>query len=139
MGDGVNVASRLEGMNKVFGTTICVSDRLVDAIGRDIICRPLRTIRVKGREGTFMFYELLGIRGSDDPELLGRKEAHLLSEMTWEASGCFEGGEYGDAARCYRKILEMFPGDPAAISMLGACGRTDWQKMASRLTGASEG
>jgi adenylate cyclase len=139
MGDGVNVASRLEGMNKVFGTTICVSDQLVDAIGRDIICRPLRTIRVKGREGAFMIYELLGIRGSDDPELRGRKEAHLLSEMTWEASGYFEGGEYGDAARCYRKILEMFPGDPVAISMLGACGRTDWQKTASRLTGASEG
>ena len=137
MGDGVNVASRLEGMNKVFGTTICVSDKLVDAIGREIICRPLRTIRVKGREGAFMIYELLGLRGSDDPELRGRKEAHRLSEMTWEASGYFEGGEYGDAARCYRKILEMFPGDPVAISMLGACGRTDWQKTASRLTGAS--
>lgn len=140
MGDGVNVASRLEGMNKVFGTTICVSDQVVAAVRADIICRPLRTIRVKGREGAFMIYELLGIKGSDDPELQGRREAHELSGMTWEASDYFERGEFADAARCYSKILEVFPGDPVALSLFRACGPplTDWQETASRLTGATE-
>ena len=32
MGDGVNVAARLEGMNKIFGTTICISDSVFEAV-----------------------------------------------------------------------------------------------------------
>ena len=30
LGDGVNVAARLEGINKLFGTTICISDSIYD-------------------------------------------------------------------------------------------------------------
>src|SRR6266851_7298182 len=114
MGDGVNVASRLEGLNKVFGTTICVSDQIFSVAGDHIICRPLRTLRVKGRESAFMVYELLGIKDSDDPDLRGHQEANRLSEMTWDASGYFERGAFVEAARGYRKILEAFPGDTVA-------------------------
>lgn len=141
MGDGVNVASRLEGLNKVFGTTICASDQVIGAAGDHIICRPLRTLRVKGRESAFMVYELLGIKDSDDPELRGHREANRLSEMTWDASGYFERGKFVEAARGYRKILELFPGDPVARVLLLACARpaSDWQETANRLTDAGDG
>jgi adenylate cyclase len=141
MGDGVNVASRLEGLNKLFGTTICVSDQVIAVAGNDIISRPLRTTRVKGRDRAFMVYELLGIKGSDDPELHGRREAQKLSEMTMEASGYFERGEFADAAGCYRKVLEVFPGDPVAVSLLRSCGRplTDCRETANPATEASDG
>ena len=69
MGDGVNVAARLEGINKEFGTTICISDSVVEAVGSDIVARPIKKVQVKGRKHKFMVYELLGIRTSDDPEL----------------------------------------------------------------------
>jgi adenylate cyclase len=69
MGDGVNVAARLEGINKDFGTTICISDSVVEAVGPDIVARPIKKVQVKGRKHEFMIYELLGIRASDDPEL----------------------------------------------------------------------
>ena len=69
MGDGVNVAARLEGMNKIFGTTICISDSVVEAVGSEIVARPLRRVKVKGRKHEFMIYELLGIANSADPEL----------------------------------------------------------------------
>jgi class 3 adenylate cyclase len=141
MGDGVNVASRLEGLNKVFGTTICVSDQVIGAAGDRIICRPLRTLRVKGRESAFMVYELLGIKDSDDPELRGHREANRLCEMTWGASGYFERGDFVEAARGYRKILELFPSDPVARVLLLACARpvSDWQETANRLTDAGDG
>ena len=40
MGDGVNVAARLEAANKTFGTTICISDSVVEAAGPDLVVRP---------------------------------------------------------------------------------------------------
>jgi class 3 adenylate cyclase/ABC-type nitrate/sulfonate/bicarbonate transport system substrate-binding protein len=118
MGDGVNVAARLEGINKTFGTTICISDSMFEAVGPEIVARPLRRVKVKGRKHEFMIYELLGIAHSDDPELEVRAEDARLSELTWAASDCFERGDVAGAARHYREILQLFPDDPVATVML---------------------
>ena len=69
LGDGVNVAARLEGINKQFGTTICISDSIHDQVGAEILARPLKRVQVKGRKTEFMIYELLALRASDDPDL----------------------------------------------------------------------
>jgi class 3 adenylate cyclase/ABC-type nitrate/sulfonate/bicarbonate transport system substrate-binding protein len=118
MGDGVNVASRMEGMNKQFGTAICVSAAVVNAAGETILVRPLRDIAVKGREQRFMIYELMGISGNDDPELRPDAGAAELSEMTRAASGLFEAGDYRAATNAYRRILDQFPSDQVAKAML---------------------
>jgi class 3 adenylate cyclase len=73
LGDGVNVASRLEGSNKQFNTSICISDVLYSEVADAVDVRPLGLISVKGRTGEFPVYELLGIRGSSDPELIRRE------------------------------------------------------------------
>jgi adenylate cyclase len=118
MGDGVNVAARLEGLNKTFGTTICISDSVFDAVTAEIAARPLRRVQVKGRKQEFMVYELLGMTGSGDVEIEVRSSDQRLRQMTWEASECFEKADLKEADRRYRKILEEFPGDPVAKSML---------------------
>jgi class 3 adenylate cyclase/ABC-type nitrate/sulfonate/bicarbonate transport system substrate-binding protein len=82
MGDGVNVAARLEDMNKRFGTTICISDSVFEAVEADIVARPLQKVRVKGRDHEFMVYELLGIRCSEDPELEARGDELKSEEST---------------------------------------------------------
>ena len=120
MGDGVNVAARLEGMNKTFGTAICISDRVFEATEADIVARPLRRVQVKGRKHEFMIFELLGIRDTDDPELKLRGDDQKLSEMTWGASKCFERGEFAAAADRYHEILQRFPNDPVAKAMLSS-------------------
>jgi adenylate cyclase len=124
MGDGVNVAARLEGMNKTFGTTICVSDSVFNAVASEVVARPLRHVHVKGRKQEFMVYELLGMTGAGDAEIEARSSDRRLSQMTWEASECFERGDLGEAARRYRKILEEFPSDTVAKSMLEASSPT---------------
>jgi class 3 adenylate cyclase/ABC-type nitrate/sulfonate/bicarbonate transport system substrate-binding protein len=121
MGDGVNVAARLEGINKTFGTTICISDSIVDAAGPNIVARPIRKVQVKGRKREFMIYELLGIKTSDDPELKASEDAVRLCELTREASFYFERGELHQAARGYQEILHAFPDDPVAKSLLAMC------------------
>jgi len=121
MGDGVNVAARLEGINKNFGTTICISDSVVEAVGPSIVARPIRKVQVKGRKREFMIYELLGIKASDDPELKASDNATRLCDLTWKASLCFERGEFDQAARRYEDILGAFPDDPVAKSLLAMC------------------
>jgi adenylate cyclase len=136
MGDGVNVAARLEGINKTFGTTICISDSMVDAAGLDIVARPIRKVQVKGRKREFMIYELLGIRTSDDPELRASEDAVRLCELTREALFHFERGEFDQAALRYEDILRAFPDDPVAKSLLAMCSvETPSGPMAARATG----
>jgi adenylate cyclase len=121
MGDGVNVAARLEGMNKTFGTTICISDSVFDAVASEVVARPLRRVQVKGRKQGFMVYELLGVATSDDLELEVRVSDRRLSELTSSASSWFEKRDFQAAARRYREILGEFPNDPVAKGMLAAC------------------
>jgi hypothetical protein len=126
MGDGVNVAARLEGINKLFGTTICISDSIYDQVRTDILARPLKRVQVKGRKTEFMIYELLALRTSEDLELRVRDQDEPLTATTWQASQYFEAGNFTAAERAYRVVLDGFPDDPVARFMLNECekGRT---------------
>lgn len=66
MGDTVNVASRLEGMNKVYGTAIMASSAVVAACGETIIFQPLGQAQVKGRATALDLYEVTGERTKAD-------------------------------------------------------------------------
>jgi class 3 adenylate cyclase/ABC-type nitrate/sulfonate/bicarbonate transport system substrate-binding protein len=121
LGDGVNVAARLEGINKQFGTTICISDSIYDQAKADILARPIKRVQVKGRKTEFMIYELLAIRTSGDPDLRVRDQDEKLSAMTWQASRKFEAGDFPAAERAYRDILKEFPEDALARFMVAEC------------------
>lgn len=67
MGDGVNVAARLEGVNKELGTRICISKAVFREAGEKLQLRSLNEVTVKGRKSSIEIYELLGLRnGSSD-------------------------------------------------------------------------
>ena len=57
MGDGVNVAARLEGMNKTFGTTICISDSVFDAVASEVVARPLRRVHASRNSWSTSYLE----------------------------------------------------------------------------------
>lgn len=59
IGDNVNLASRLEGVNKVFRTKIIISESTFNRVKEDFICRELDKIRVKGKNLPTSIYELV--------------------------------------------------------------------------------
>ena len=61
MGDTLNVASRLEGMNKEHGSTILVSGAVVAACGQEFSFLPLGLAHAKGRTAELEIYELDGV------------------------------------------------------------------------------
>lgn len=60
MGDEVNLASRLEGINKQFGTRLIISEATFSRVQAHFVARELDLIRVKGKTKPVKIFELLG-------------------------------------------------------------------------------
>jgi adenylate cyclase len=67
IGDAVNLASRLEGANKEFGTSIMISGETARLAGDEVITRPLTTLRVKGKKTAVRVFELVGVADAISP------------------------------------------------------------------------
>ena len=64
MGDPVNLASRLEGANKQYGTALMISETTYDVVKDDVEARELDLLQVKGKNVPIKVYELVGKKGS---------------------------------------------------------------------------
>jgi adenylate cyclase len=115
LGDEVNLASRLEGLNKLYGTRICATAALKDKAGDGLEWRKLDKVAVKGRQQGTIVCELMGVRGEVAAGVL---EARDVYEQALEAyfAGEFEttGGLFAEAAR-------LRPDDLAAKMMSERC------------------
>ncbi|QPF90376.1 adenylate/guanylate cyclase domain-containing protein [Bradyrhizobium commune] len=94
IGDAVNVASRLEGANKSFGTHILIGEA-TEHLARDaIVTREIDSIAVYGREEGFSVYELIALAGDGEtPGWIARYEqglAHYRARRFAEALAEFE-------------------------------------------------
>jgi adenylate cyclase len=76
MGDAVNLASRLELANKLYGTTIIASESTVALTGQAFVWRELDTIRVKGRTEAVRIFEPLGLADQVASDLISRARAY---------------------------------------------------------------
>ena len=65
IGDNVNLASRLEGLNKTYHTEIIVSESTAHVIEKEFVLRELDLVRVKGRKQPVAIFELLGLKPAD--------------------------------------------------------------------------
>jgi adenylate cyclase len=111
VGDGVNVASRLEGVNKAYGTRICVSEAVVAQAGRDnILVRPLDVVAVKGRKAGEKIYELVALR-QGSPELLGTPTQIQICQVTEQAFEAYRQRRWDEAIELYRQLAELAPAD----------------------------
>jgi adenylate cyclase len=83
MGDGVNLAARLEGLNKAYGTTILVSEQIRAAAGPEFVFRQVDRVAVKGKTRGGAIYELVGAAGDPSVEakrpILARYEEALAA------------------------------------------------------------
>jgi adenylate cyclase len=68
LGDAVNLGSRLEGANKVYGTYIMISERTKQELDNNFVLRDLDVIRVKGKTEPIKVYELVASDGNNLPE-----------------------------------------------------------------------
>jgi class 3 adenylate cyclase len=108
IGDTVNIASRLEGANKVYGTRILISGRTRQLAADTIEVREIDSVLVVGKSEPERIFELLGRKGevaSDRLELRDTFVAALADyrEQRWDK-----------AAKGFRDCLSIIPDDPAS-------------------------
>jgi adenylate cyclase len=114
MGDSVNLASRLEGINKEYGTNIVISEFTYAIVKEELYCRELDAVRVKGKKLPVKIYELMSekrdadsIRNFVEPFEAG---IALYKQALWD-----------DAIATFQKVLEIRPDDPPAKLYLARC------------------
>ena len=110
VGDGVNVASRLEGVNKVYGTNICVSEAVLTAAGPDILARPLDKVAVKGRQTGELVFEIVALHNGP-AELLPSPWQMELCQLTRDAFAAYQSQQWQKAAQLYQQLATFAPQD----------------------------
>jgi class 3 adenylate cyclase len=101
MSDAVNVASRLEGANKYYGTTIAASEMTVALTGSTFAWRELDAIRVKGRATPVKIYELLAEAGQETPQQAAAAATYAQGLAHWRAR------EFDAAAKCFERVADV--------------------------------
>ena len=124
LGDGVNIASRLEGCNKIYGSRICISHDTFREAGDRICVRPIDDVQVKGRRASFTIYELLGAYGAD-PSLEPDGDTVKIARTTQAAFDALVSGDLKGALALYRKVLEALPDDPVATLHVSRLEKTE--------------
>ena len=112
LGDAVNLASRLEGLNKVYGTSIMASEELRDETGDVFEWRRLDRVAVKGRQQGTVVYELLGRFGEVAATRLQARDAYE------QGLACLWAGSVEAASQHFQAAAALCPGDLAADTLL---------------------
>ena len=113
LGDAANLASRLEGANKAFGTFILVSETTWTAANHVVSGRELGALQVVGRKKPVRVYEPLALRREDLPAWLPDYEAGLraVAEKRWaDALALFDKLPDDPPARAYAAKLRALNG-----------------------------
>ena len=92
MGDAVNLASRLEGLNKSYGTEIVIGESTAELVKERMVLRPLDWVAVKGKARAVLVHELLGEKGQVEPAALKAIELHREALHLYRARNFTEAG-----------------------------------------------
>jgi len=105
MGDAVNLASRLESANKVYGTSILMGPRTYELAREEIQVREVDILRVMGKQKPVVVYELLARRGEMD------ERNRPVLELYRKGLAAYKARDFGAATQAFEAALQLDPAD----------------------------
>lgn len=113
MGDTANLASRLEGLNRQYGTFLMISEATYEQARESIIARPLDVVAVKGKQQPVRVYELLALVAD------GNADAEAIAADSRAALDAYLARRFDDAIAAWDRVIARHPGDRAATILRG--------------------
>lgn len=120
LGAGVNLASRIEGLNKFFGTQILVSDSVRKQVGATYIFRRIDIVRAKGTTRPVVIYELLGERIADGAFYVGPDTIKWASQYE-KAFDFYLHRDFADAIAILEDLAACLPEDRVIRKLAAKC------------------
>jgi adenylate cyclase len=120
MGDNVNLASRMEGLNKDYGTHILISEPTLSMARKALkdekayTVREVDSVRVKGKKDPVRLFELRSRRAPPNEDL-------PLLEGYAEALAIYRAQRFSEAQMQFETLLERYPGDGPCTVMISRC------------------
>jgi len=106
IGDAVNLASRLEGLTRVYGADILVGASAAELVREEVYLRSVARVQVKGKTKPVDVFTFIGSRNEDvDPELLKWLESYE------EGLEKFRARDFTQAKILFSRFLEFYPDD----------------------------
>eukprot|EP00546_Thalassionema_frauenfeldii_P000563 CAMPEP_0178934534 /NCGR_PEP_ID=MMETSP0786-20121207/23919_1 /TAXON_ID=186022 /ORGANISM="Thalassionema frauenfeldii, Strain CCMP 1798" /LENGTH=606 /DNA_ID=CAMNT_0020612333 /DNA_START=116 /DNA_END=1936 /DNA_ORIENTATION=- len=106
VGDTVNLASRVENLNKFYGSSRLLTDATYKCIADKVICRPVDKVAVKGRKGETLLYEPMAMEDVQD-----QKELKKIAEATSKMLSLFWEQEFEKTYELTEEHLRLYPHD----------------------------
>jgi adenylate cyclase len=120
LGDAVNLASRLESINKYYGTRIVVGEDTVEVIKGRFTLRPIDVVAVKGKTQGVRIYELLA-GGPEDTDIPPSQDDLRRRDLTERAFAAYVAGDFRSALSTYEELTKAFPSDPIGALFVQRC------------------
>jgi adenylate cyclase len=115
IGDTVNLASRLEGVNKFYGSHVMASETTAAECTGTVEFRELDLVAVKGKEQAVRVFEVLGLTGELEPEVIRRRQDFA------QALELYRQGRFPEAQAAFEAILTENPEDGPARTYRDRC------------------
>jgi adenylate cyclase len=116
LGDHVNLGSRLEGLNKEYGTDILIGENTAALVEKSFLLREIDMVRVVGREQPVRIYELLATANTSLPH----KQQKAFSAYA-AGLGAYREQHWDDALGLFQESLMLWRGDIPSQTMLARC------------------
>lgn len=111
MGDAVNLASRLEGANKIYGSTSLVAEPAIRLAGDAVEAREIDRLVVLGQTSAEAVFEIMGRKDELDERQLRLREHYSAGLAAYRAR------RWDDARQAFDAALEAVPGDGPSTTL----------------------
>ncbi|RLC54751.1 MAG: hypothetical protein DRH89_09070 [Candidatus Cloacimonadota bacterium] len=116
IGDTVNLAARLEGVNKLYQTNIIISQATYEQIKEKFICRELDSLMVKGKTKPTCIYEIIDERTGET-----NTSKYEWIEIYKQALEFYREGKWQEAGELFQELSEEPYNDNASQVLLTRC------------------
>ena len=116
IGDGVNLASRVEGLTKNYGVNILITEFTVEKISDTFIYRKIEPVKVKGKDEAVLLYELL-------PDT---KKSKMIKSLYDQALEFYINGDFSNAEKLFTNLVENHEDNPSKYFLQNVKDKHPW-------------